>query len=73
MKELKELFGYQKVWHLIGRFERSGFTHYEEQWVNNPSLIEATVNVWKREGATEIIQLEYGLDDDQTLYKESNQ
>ena len=36
-----------------------GSVHYEEQWVHDQSVIEATVDLWKRDGATEIVQSEY--------------
>ena len=57
--KMREMFGYETVWHLVGKFEQKGSVHYEEQWVHDKSVIEETVAVWKREGATEIMQSEY--------------
>lgn len=57
--KLRQMFGYETVWHLVGKFERNGSVCYEEQWVHDQSVIEATVAVWKREGAIEIMQSEY--------------
>lgn len=56
---MREMFGYETVWHLVGKFEQEGSVHYEEQWVHEQSVIESTVDIWKREGATEIMQSEY--------------
>lgn len=57
--KLRQMFGYETVWHLVGKFERNGSVHYEEQWVHEQSVIEATVAIWKRDGAIEIMQSEY--------------
>lgn len=57
--KLRQMFGYETGWHLVGKFDRKGSVHYEEQWVHDQSVIEATVAIWKREGATEIMQSEY--------------
>ena len=57
--KMREMFGYDTVWHLVGKFEQKGSVHYEEQWAHDKSVIEETVAVWKREGATEIMQSEY--------------
>lgn len=57
--KMREMFGYETVWHLVGKFEKEGSVHYEEQWVHGQSVIEETVAIWKREGATEIMQSEY--------------
>lgn len=57
--KMREMFGYDTVWHLVGKFDQKGYVHYEEQWVHEQSVIEATVSVWKRNGATEIMQSEY--------------
>lgn len=57
--KLRQMFGYETVWHLVGKFEQNGSVHYEEQWVHDKSVIEATVDLWKRDGATEIVQSEY--------------
>ena len=57
--KMREMFGYDTVWHLVGKFEQEGSVHYEEQWVHEQSVIEETVAIWKREGATEIMQSEY--------------
>ena len=57
--KLRQMFGYETVWHLVGKFEHNGSVHYEEQWVHDQSVIEATVALWKRDGATEIVQSEY--------------
>ena len=57
--KLRQMFGYETVWHLVGKFEHNGSVHYEEQWVHDQSVIEETVAVWKRDGATEIVQSEY--------------
>ena len=57
--KLRQMFGYETVWHLVGKFELNGSVHYEEQWVHDQSVIEATVAVWKRDGVIEIVQSEY--------------
>lgn len=57
--KMREMFGYETVWHLVGKFEHNCSVHYEEQWVHEHSVIEETVAIWKREGATEIMQSEY--------------
>lgn len=57
--KMREMFGYETVWHLVGKFEHNCSVHYEEQWVHEQSVIEETVAIWKREGATEIRQSEY--------------
>lgn len=59
--KMREMFGYETVWHLVGKFEHNCSVHYEEQWAHEQSVIEETVAVWKREGATEIRQSEYLL------------
>lgn len=59
--KLRQMFGYETVWHLVGKFGRNGSAHYEEQWVHDKSVIESTVALWKREGASEIMQSEYLL------------
>lgn len=66
--KLRQNFDYKTAWRLVGKFERYGFVHYEEQWVNDQSVIEATVAVWKREGATEIVQYEYLFKNGKILY-----
>lgn len=66
--KLRKMFGYETVWHLIGKFERNGSVHYEEQWVHDQSVIEATVSVWKRDGAREIMQSEYLLKNGKVRY-----
>lgn len=57
--KMREMFGYETVWHLVGKFEHNCSVHYEEQWVHEQSVIEETVAIWKRNGATEIMQSEY--------------
>lgn len=58
-EKYRELFGFDTVWHLVGKFDKYGFVSYEEYWSGNEDAIEATINVWKREGAIEIIQSEF--------------
>ena len=57
--KLRQMFGYETVWHLVGKFEPNSSVHYEEQWVNDKNIVESTVDLWKRDGATEIVQSEY--------------
>ena len=57
--KLRQMFDYETVWHLVGKFEQNGSVHYEEQWVHDQNIVEATVALWKRDGATEIMQSEY--------------
>jgi hypothetical protein len=57
--KLRKMFDYETVWHLVGKFEQNDSVNYEEQWVHDQSVIEATVAVWKRDGAIEIMQSEY--------------
>ena len=66
--KLRQMFGYETVWHLIGKFERNGSVHYEERWVHDQSVIEATVAVWKHDGALEIMQSEYLLKNGKIRY-----
>ena len=66
--KLRQMFGYETVWHLIGKFERNGSVHYEERWVHDQSVIEATVAVWKHDGALEIMQSEYLLKNGNVRY-----
>lgn len=65
---MREMFGYDTVWHLVGKFEHNCSVHYEEQWVHEQSVIEETVAIWKRKGATEIMQSEYLLKNGKIRY-----
>lgn len=29
--KMREMFGYDTVWHLVGKFDQKGYVHYEEQ------------------------------------------
>lgn len=66
--KMREMFGYDTVWHLVGKFEHNCSVHYEEQWVHEQSVIEETVAIWKRDGATEIMQSEYLLKNGKIRY-----
>lgn len=66
--KLRKMFGYETVWHLVGKFEKNGSVNYEEQWVHEQNVIDATVSLWKRYGATEIMQSEYLLKNGKIRY-----
>lgn len=58
-KRIRECFGYDTVWHLVGAFDTHDHVSYKEYWSGDEKAIEATVALWKREGAFKIIQSEY--------------
>ena len=66
--KLRQMFGYETVWHLVGKFEHNCSVHYEEQWVHDQSVIEPTVALWKRDGAIGIMQSEYMLKNGKIRY-----
>ena len=66
--KLRQMFGCETVWHLVGKFEKNGSVNYEEQWVHEQNVIDATVSLWKRYGATEIMQSEYLLKNGKIRY-----
>lgn len=60
--------GYKTVWHIIGKFNKTGFAFYEQKWVYDLIELNAIKNFWKKEGALVIVQNEYQITTNKLCY-----